>query len=109
MHMLLASAPNDGIRIPAFRIGQLVEVLSAKEVLATLDQDGKLDGVPFMPEMLPFCGRPFRISQRADVTCHAGRPRKLDSTVYLDRLCCDGSAHHGCQARCRLLWKESWL
>jgi hypothetical protein len=29
--------------------------------------------------------------------------------VYLDDLRCDGSAHGGCQAGCRLYWKEAWL
>jgi hypothetical protein len=34
------------------RIGELVEVHSAEEILATLDENGELDGLPFMPEML---------------------------------------------------------
>ena len=35
------------------RPGDVVEVRSATEILATLDEDGSLDAVPFMPEMLP--------------------------------------------------------
>lgn len=89
--------------------GVTVEVLSAVEVSATLDAEGKFEGLPFMPEMLKYCGRRFRVSQRADSTCSRGQPRRLDSTVHLDQLRCDGSAHGGCDAACLLLWKEAWL
>ena len=33
----------------------------------------------------------------------------MQDTVLLDNLRCDGSAHDGCQAGCRLYWKEAWL
>ena len=38
------------------RAGEWVEVLSAPEILATLDDKHELDGLPFMPEMLKYCG-----------------------------------------------------
>ncbi len=50
------------------RAGDLVEVRSEDEILRTLDSRGTLDSLPFMPEMLPFCGKRFRVSKRADVT-----------------------------------------
>ncbi len=37
--------------------GELVRVRSAQEIFATLDERGTLDGLPFMPEMLKYCGR----------------------------------------------------
>ena len=30
-------------------------------------------------------------------------------TVYLEDLRCDGSGHDGCQAGCRIYWKDAWL
>ena len=48
------------------RRGQLVEVCSQRGILATLDSDGKTDGLPFMPEMAQFCGRQFRVFRRAE-------------------------------------------
>ena len=33
----------------------------------------------------------------------------MRDTVFLEDLRCDGSAHGGCQAGCRIYWKESWL
>lgn len=97
------------------RVGELVEVRSEQEILATLDDQGRLDGLPFMPEMLPFCGRRFRVSKRADKTCDAvtttrgGHIRRMHDTVHLEGLRCDGAAHDGCQAQCLIYWKEAWL
>ena len=36
------------------RVGEVVEVRTAEEILATLDEHGALDSLPFMPEMLRF-------------------------------------------------------
>jgi hypothetical protein len=94
------------------RPGEAVEVRSAVEILATLDEDGCLDGLPFMPEMERFCGRRFRVFKRADKTCDTiewSGLRRLERTVHLEILRCDGSAHGGCQAGCLLFWKEAWL
>jgi hypothetical protein len=89
--------------------GDLVEVRSAAEIMATLDVHGKLDGLPFMPEMLAFSGRRLHVSNRADNTCALGQPRRIERTVHLKQLRCDGSAHRGCEAGCLFLWKEAWL
>ena len=90
-------------------IGEVVEVRPAEEILATLDHEGKFEGVPFMPEMLPFCGHRFRVFKHADYTCTEGEPRCLNNTVHLEELRCDGSAHRNCQAKCLLFWKEAWI
>ena len=44
---------------PALSIGDVVEVKPAEEILAGLDERGELDALPFMPEMVQFCGRRF--------------------------------------------------
>jgi len=46
------------------RPGDLVEVRTANEILRSLDSNGTLDGLPFMPEMVEFCGRGYRVFQR---------------------------------------------
>jgi hypothetical protein len=96
-----------------FRVGDLVEVRSKEEILATLDEHGCVGGMPFMPEMLQFCGRRFRVSAVAHKTCDTARQtwkgRRLQATVHLVGLRCDGSAHGGCQAECNLFWKDVWL
>jgi hypothetical protein len=94
------------------RVGDLVEVRSEQEILATLDEQGTLDGMPFMPEMLPFCGKRVRVEKRAHKTCNTitvMESRRLHDTVHLEGLRCDGKAHGGCQADCLMFWKEAWL
>lgn len=94
------------------RAGDEVEVRSAGEILATLDETGCLDGMPFMPEMFSLCGQRLRIAKVAHKTCdtisHTGG-RSVTACVHLENSICDGSAHGGCQARCSLFWKEAWL
>ena len=95
-----------------FRAGEWVEVRSSKEILATLDHQGEIDSVPFMPEMLRHCGKRFRVAASAHKTCDTVNKtggRRLRETVHLDGLRCDGSAHGGCQAACLIFWKEAWL
>ena len=90
--------------------GQWVRVRSAAEIAASLDSDGKLDGVPFMPEMLRFCGQRLMVHRRAEKTCVEGHGlRKMDGTVLLQGSRCDGAAHDGCQRGCMIFWKEAWL
>jgi hypothetical protein len=94
------------------RPGDLVRVRSAREILATLDDDGGVDGIPFMPEMLTFVDRRFRVAQNIEKICWytpESSSRRLPDTVFLEDLRCDGAAHGGCQQECRIYWKEKWL
>jgi hypothetical protein len=99
--------------VSRYRAGDLVEIRSKEEILATLDERGCVDGLPFMPEMLQFCGRRFRVRAVAHKTCETARKtwrgRRMRATVHLEDLRCDGSAHGGCQASCTLFWKDVWL
>lgn len=89
----------------------LVRVRSLPEILSTLDRDGMLDALPFMPEMAGYCGRRFRVTKRLERACEESKRgmRRIRNVVFLDKLRCDGSHHGGCQKRCRLFWKEAWL
>jgi hypothetical protein len=95
------------------RRGDVVEVRSAGEILDTLDDRGELESLPFMPEMVEHRGRRFTVERRAEKLCDTVnttlQSRRMPDTVLLDDLRCDGSGHDGCQAACRLYWKEAWL
>jgi hypothetical protein len=97
------------------RPGDLVEVKFPGEVLATLDAEGTLDRLPFMPEMVEFCGKQFRVSKRAIKLCSSSKSTSTmrgfatDDVVLLDELRCSGAAHDGCQKACTILWREAWL
>jgi hypothetical protein len=89
-----------------------VRIRSAEVIAATLDQDGALDAMPFMPEMAAFCGRTFKVRSSAHKTCDGANQtgiRSMDAAVHLEGLQCDGSAHGGCQSRCPFYWKDAWL
>src|SRR5262245_47713027 len=93
------------------RPGEWVEVRSEAEIFATLQDDGTLEEMPFLPEMLVHCGRRSQVFRRADKTCDTvpwTGLRSMERTVHLTTPRCDGSGHGGCQAGCLLFWKEAW-
>ena len=80
-----------------FLAGDWVIVRSRDEIFSTLDADGTLDGLPFMPEMQDWCGKPFRVERRAEKTCvdvappiPPNRRFAADDVVFLDGPRCDG-------------------
>jgi hypothetical protein len=83
--------------------GAWVEVLHASDIFRTLDANQSLEGLTFMPEMLPHCGRRYRVAMRVDRTC-VDPPefpfRRLDNARSL---------HGGCQLGCIFFWKDAWL
>ncbi len=98
-------------RVLHLHVGEWIEVRSAAEILATLDERGRLENLPFMPEMLAFCGQRFRVYKRADKACDNIKDwsmRRMRNAVHLETRC-NGSDHDGCQAGCLLFWKEAWL
>jgi hypothetical protein len=92
-----------------------VEVKAPLEILQTLDTDGTLDGLPFMPEMVGFSGKRFQVSRRVLKTCISisrsttMRVFKTDDIVTLEGLRCSGVEHDGCQKACMIFWREAWL
>jgi hypothetical protein len=95
-----------------WRAGDKVEVRSKEEILATLDDKGQLEGLPFMPQMFNYCGQRFAISKRAHKTCDTVNDftgRSMNQAVHLEDLRCDGQAYGGCQAACLIFWKKAWL
>ena len=93
------------------RVGDWLEVRSKEEILATLDKKGRMEELPFMPQMFQFCGQRFPVYKRAHKTCdwvYTVRSRWLPNGIHLD-LRCDGEAYGGCKAGCLIYWKEAWL
>jgi hypothetical protein len=99
-----------------FRAGDRVIVRSPEEILSTLDADGTLHGLPFMPEMLDWCGKSFRIERWAEKTCvdvaspvYPNRRFAANDVVFLDGPRCGGQDHDGCKRGCKIFWKKDWL
>jgi hypothetical protein len=94
------------------RAHEWVEIRSKEEILKTLDTTGRLEGLPFMPQMFQYCGQRFKVYKRAHKTCDTVndyKGRRMKSAVHLEGLRCDGVAYGGCQAACLIFWKEAWL
>ena len=53
----------------ALRSGDWVEVRSKAEILRSLDNSGRLEKLPFTPQMFEYCGQRFKVYKRAHKTC----------------------------------------
>lgn len=94
------------------RVGDVVEVRGRDEILATLDENGELESLPFMPEMLQYCGQRLTVHKVANKLCDTmtrSGIRRMENAVHLTGVRCDGGAHGGCQAACLIYWKHAWL
>jgi len=102
------------------RAGDLVAVRELPEILKTLDANGTLDELPFMLEMLEYCGKRFRVLNRvvqstidgAFLASHTEswvREFRNNDVVILQGARCSGAEHNGCQRGCAIFWKEAWL
>jgi hypothetical protein len=80
-------------------------VKAPHEILETLDAEGAVDHLPFMPEMLQFCGQRFLVSKRALTICFSGpgsrRGFRTNHVVTLDAVRCSGAAHMVVRRRAR--------
>jgi hypothetical protein len=102
------AAPQEG----RFRAGDWVEVRSKEEILQTLDKQGRLDNMPFMPGMFAYCGRRLQVRKSAHKSCDTINwtgGRRVSAAVHLEDVRCDGTGYDGCQAGCLIFWKDAWL
>src|SRR4029450_7928216 len=99
--MMRSNEVMEGARL-GLRIGEVVEVRSHAEILATLDERGELDSLPFMPEMLQFCGQRYTVAKRASKLCDTitwSGMRRMEDAVHLTGVRSEGSGHGGWQGR----------
>lgn len=99
--------------------GDLVDVRSAEEILATLDEQGAVNDLPFMPEMLDSLGQRYRVHRRVehfsfdgDETCgdeSSVRAFADNDVVLLENVRCSGLTHGACKRGCTVFWREAWL
>ena len=95
-----------------FVVGDLVEIKTLDEIRTTINEQGCLEELPFMPEMLAMCGRRayvYRCIHRLFDYRKSRRMRHMDGAVLLAGALCNGSSHGGCQAACQTIWKPAWL
>ena len=94
------------------KAGDWVKVRSKAEVLATLDKNGRLEELPFMPQMMQYCGQKLQVHKRAHKLCdtaYGTGGRQMSNAVILGNMRCDGQDYGGCEMKCTIIWKEAWL
>jgi len=90
--------------------GEWVEVKSQVEILCTLNADGRINGLAYIPAMSAFSGQRFRVFKRMQTMYQeeSGNVRRLRNTVLLDGVHCDGLLMR-CDRACFFYWREAWL
>ena len=91
--------------------GEIVQVKSEEEIMATLDEHGRCRGLAFVfPEMSKYFGARLKVLKRVErVFLEESRQgRKTRNTVLLEGVNCQGIGI-GCDRSCFLFWREAWL
>jgi hypothetical protein len=91
--------------------GELVEVKSKNEILATIDPQGRNRGLSIDFEMIRHAGKRFRVLRRVDriVLETTGTMREIRNTVLLEKTECEGLCRRGCTRSSYPMWREAWL
>jgi hypothetical protein len=90
--------------------GEYVEIKSESEILQTLDQDRRLNGLAYIPAMGALAGQRFKVFKRMETMYQeeSKKVRRLRNTVLLDGVHCDGLLMR-CDRACFFYWREAWL
>jgi hypothetical protein len=94
--------------------GEMVRVRSGDEILATVDELLVNKGMGFHPEMMAFCGKTFRVSQRLHrlIDEKTGHLKELKNPcLVLEGADCKGTCTRplNCPRACPPYWREIWL
>jgi hypothetical protein len=95
--------------------GELVRVRSHEEVLQTLNTDGKNRGMLWDAELVPFCGKTYRVLKRVNriINEQTGEMQEMKNPcIVLDSVVCQ-SRYSACRMFCPRsiypYWREIWL
>jgi hypothetical protein len=108
-----------GTKTPSVQLnlqpGELVRVRSYEEILGTIDETRHNRGMSFGEELVPFCGRTYRVSERVSriIDEKTGKIRVLkNECIALDGVACKAQYtkfRRGCPRSIRPFWREIWL
>jgi hypothetical protein len=95
--------------------GEWIRVKSYDEILATLDENNKNRGLYFDAEMVPYCGRSFRVLKRVKRILDEKTGKMMDfknPCIILEGVVCQ-SRYSECRLFCPRsiysYWREIWL
>jgi hypothetical protein len=97
------------------RVGEMVRVRTYNEILATLDETNRNRGLYFDAEMVPFCGKTYRVLECVTMIVHekTGKMQHFKNPcIILEGVACE-SRYSECRLFCpRAIysyWREIWL
>ncbi len=92
--------------------GEWVTVKTRQEILATLDGRGRNRGMTFDVEMLPYCGRTFRVLRRVERIIDESSGRMIEpagTAIVLEDVVCKARYRRSCPRSIFPYWREIWL
>lgn len=92
--------------------GELVQVRSREEIVATLDKHNRNRGMLFDGEMLPYCGGIYRVLRRVHhiIDERSGKMVNMKSPcIVLEGVVCQSDFHRLCPRAIYPYWRENWL
>jgi hypothetical protein len=92
--------------------GDWVIVKTRAEIVATLDKKGRNRGLTFDGEMLPFCGKRFRVLRRVERMIEESTGRLIKprgASVILENVFCTSRFRRVCPRAIYSYWREIWL
>ena len=105
----LEKTPFEALGLQA---GELVEVRSKDEILATLDMWNRNRGLSFDEEMVRYCGGIYRVLRRVSriVDEKTGKMMNMKCPcIILEGVWCRSDFHRFCPRAIYHYWRETWL
>jgi hypothetical protein len=92
--------------------GELVQVRSKEEIMATLNKQNRNRGLLFDFEMLTYCGGIYRVLRRVRRSIDEKTGKMMDMKypcIVLDGVACRSDYHRLCPRAIYHYWRENWL
>jgi hypothetical protein len=92
--------------------GELVQVRSKEEIIATLDSGNRNRGLLFECEMLPYCGGIYKVLRRVNRIIDEKTGRMMNMKypcIVLEGVVCQSDFHRLCPRAIHSFWRENWL
>jgi hypothetical protein len=92
--------------------GELVQVRSKEEIMATLDKDRRNRGLWFDVEMLPYCGGIYRVLRRVNCIIEEKTGKMItmkNPCIVLEGVVCRSDFNRLCPRAIYPYWREVWL
>jgi hypothetical protein len=92
--------------------GELVQVCSKEDIIATLDKGQRNRGLWFDSEMLPYCGGIYRVLRRVHRIIDEKTGKMItmkNSCIVLEGVVCQSQFHRLCPRAIYPYWRENWL